>query len=568
MFRSLRWRLIISYISLALFTLIVAGVLAFWAALKYFDKLETDHLKRNGQAIAEQAYPYLSPFTSDQKLIQLVQAASFYGNMQVKILDASGEILVDSGYPEEKDLYAWLVLSPEYQANLPEDFESAEWYISIIGSFPADILDELSNQGWREIMIPQLSKRRLIPLSVLRALPPDTSLNFFQRDNSPWGSILSFGVDQELNDLDPTLSLDDREEYQSSDREKNEIQRSTRIVGVPIGDEQHPIGSVEVSQALDFSSQALSTFQQALIVSAAGAIIIAIVIGWYMGGRISAPVVSLTSTAEQMSSGNLAIRANVSGKDEIGTLASQFNTMAEQLEQSFSQVEAERDSLRRFIADASHEMRTPITALRNFNELLMGSGGSDPEIQKEFLHESRTQIERLAWLTNNLLDLSRLDAGIIELDLQFNPALDLINSVISGFEHSIKEKNIDIYIDQSARSKDIYGDRGRIEIALRNILDNAFKYSPQGGRIDISLKQVNGEIQLSVADKGSGIHPEDLPYIFDRFYRGVDHQQPGSGLGLAIVKSIMEAHGGRVEVESELNAGAIFTLVFPSSNSI
>lgn len=567
MFSSIHWRLITSYISLALFTIIVVGVLALWAAVKYFEKLEIDHLNQNGQAIAEEAYPYLKSSTSDGHLIQLVQAASFFSDMRVKILDNSGEILVDSGAPEEKDQNAWVVIYPEYQNNLPNKFIAGDWYISITGSLPKEILDKLSAYDWQELLVSHIGSDRIIPSELLHALPRGTSLNILQRAYSPWGSVLSFIEQQELNMPDSAPPLNYLDDSAIKNEEINLTQRSSESVSVPIGDEQNPLGYVELSQGLDFSSQALVTFRQALIIAAVGAVIVSIILGWFTGGRISSPIVALTETTAQMSSGSLAIRATVSGKDEIGKLAIQFNDMVEQLEQSFNQLQVERDTLRRFIADASHEMRTPITALRNFNDLLLSHGGNDLEIQREFLKESKTQIERLTWLTNNLLDLSRLDAGIIELNYQSTPVEEIINTAASGFERSMREKNIAIEINNCSSYLDLYGDRERIEIALRNVIDNAIKYSPPDGIIDITVEEEGEFIHISVTDDGPGIHPDDLPYIFDRFYLGVHNSQPGNGLGLAIVKSILEAHGGQVDVRSKPGSGAIIKLIFPSTIS-
>lgn len=563
MFQSVRWRLIFSFISLALLTLIVAGFLAFWAALKYIEKLETNQLKRNGEAIAEQAYPYLESYPSNSNLVQLVQATSYFGEMQVTILDPTGEVLIDSGTLDKKDLYTWLFITPTRPTSRSTGIILEDWFLGITGTFPPEFFDKLSDQNWQDDIYRRPGAEITIPQEILRSLPDGTSFSIIQRSNSAWGTILTFGYVKELEQSESKPSPEMPEIDLGGEQRFDNIQRAFRKVRVPVGDEEHPLGFVELSRASDFGSQALITFRQALMVAAIGAILVAILTGWFTGGKISAPLVALTDKTAQMSAGNLAIRADVSGKDEIAQLATQFNLMAEQLETSFTQLKAERDALRHFIADASHEMRTPITALKNFNELLLDAAGENPEVQAEFLLESKAQIERLAWLTQNLLDLSRLDAGIVELNIQPNNVSDIIDTVKSGYERILIDKNLSVRIIKSEKLLEVYCDRERIEIALSNVLENAIIYSPSGGIIEISAFQVGESVNISVSDKGPGIHQEDLPHIFDRFFRGEHHSQPGSGLGLAITKSIMEAHGGRIDVYTKPGAGAEFTLILP-----
>jgi signal transduction histidine kinase len=263
-----------------------------------------------------------------------------------------------------------------------------------------------------------------------------------------------------------------------------------------------------------------------------------------------------------MEGGNLSVRANLKTGGEIGALGDQFNQMADNLQATIKQLEDERDSLRRFIADASHELRTPITALKNFNTLLQGSAASDPAAQEEFLLESQVQIDRLAWITANLLDLSRLDAGLLELDLDEHDLGEIIESSAAPFEKLAGEKGIDLDIQLPVNPIRITADRPRLEMAIGNLLDNAIKFSPKNGKIKVILESDQDCIIVQVCDTGYGVSPDDLPHIFDRFYRGRVHNAEGSGLGLSIVKSIVEAHGGIVDVASILGEGTTFRLVW------
>jgi signal transduction histidine kinase len=239
--------------------------------------------------------------------------------------------------------------------------------------------------------------------------------------------------------------------------------------------------------------------------------------------------------------------------------------MAGRLEASFAELAAERDSLRRFIADASHELRTPITALRSFNELLQGAAADDAAARAEFLAESQLQLARLEWITQNLLDLSRLEARLVALDVARNDVEDLVRAAVAAFRTLARDKEIALSIQELPSPLEVDCDRARIELALSNLLDNALKFTPAGGEVAVGAERVGDAVRLWVQDTGVGIDAADLPHVFERFYRGKNGREHGSGLGLAIVQSVVQAHGGQVSVESTPGSGSRFAIELPVS---
>lgn len=330
--------------------------------------------------------------------------------------------------------------------------------------------------------------------------------------------------------------------------------RSATSLEHAIGDADYPLGHVEVSAPPNYGSAVLDQVRQALMLGGGGAVLLAGLVGFLISQWLASPLKQLAKTSIEMGAGDLSVRAKVKSRGEIGELANQFNNMAARLESSFQELADERDALRRFITDASHELRTPITALKNFNSLLLDAAKDDPQARLEFLTESQAQIERLAWITGNLLDLSRLDSGLLELDLAEQDLCEVIEGVLAPFVPLAAEKGIALSSSLPEAPCPFNCDRGRLEMAFSNLLENALKFTSQGGEVEIGLTCQEG-IQVWVRDTGVGIQPEDLPHVTERFYRGREQAEAGSGLGLAIVKSIVEAHGGEVGVESTPGEG-------------
>lgn len=534
---SIRWRLVASYALLALVTVSVTGLLAIEIVRRYARQQELNDLQASAQAIAQQAIPLVWPAARPQELARLVQTTAFIGDVQVRLLDPQGQVLADSGATGSTSEIWWI-------DSLPGEVvfsRSGSERISLVLVLPSG-----QGQAW------QPTSGLALPL--LEDMPPGSSLTIVERFNSPWGSRLRFSSRLSSQALKPDGEVPPEPEQG----------RSRTVVRQAIGDPQRPLGYVELSAGRDFAAGALTATRRGLLIAGSGATLLAGFLGLGISHRLTSPLRSLRESARRMAAGDLSARSPLRSRDEIGDLAAQFNDMAGRLEQSFAQLASERDTLKRFIADASHELRTPVTALKNFNTLLQGPAAGDAAARSEFLAESQNQIQRLEWITQNLLDLSRLDAGLVALDLAERDLGEIVLSAAAAFETPAAEKSIRLFKVLPDEPVLLRCDAARLELSLSNLLDNAFKYTPAGGEIEIGTGQVEGAIRLWVRDSGAGIHPDDLPHIFERFYRGRDQTVPGSGLGLSLVESFVRAQGGEVRVESQPGQGACFILEWPA----
>lgn len=541
MFRSIRWRLVASFVGLTLMTVTVVGVVGLSLVRQLTVQREVAYLQANASAIASQAEALLRRGYDVGRLQDLAHTAAFLSDTRVRILDNNRRVLVDTGPRTEVEELVWV--DPVTQAWL-QQAEAA-------GRSPGTVILTLpTNRPWVKLW-PEVER------FLSENLPAGTEYVVVQRVVEAGGSRVEFRTGRVPSQaVQPTPQP-------NTDATAAAAPRSTQVIVEPIGDPAQPLGYVELSGGLDTSRQAVDTARRAFTLAGLGATLLALAVGLLVSRSLAAPLDSLAATASRMSAGDLSARAPVSTQDEIGQVATQFNQMAARLEASFAELEAERDALRRFVADASHELRTPITALRSFIELLQGPAADDAEARAEFLAESAAQINRLEWITQNLLNLSRLDAGLVSLDLAVHDAGEIVAETAAAFKARAAEKGITLSVETPDHPLPLRCDRPRLELALANLLDNALKFTPSGGAVTAGARATPTGVALWVADTGPGVDPEDLPRIFERFYRGRNNGAPGSGLGLSIVHSIVQAHHGRVTVDNRPGEGCTFTVEIP-----
>jgi signal transduction histidine kinase len=329
--------------------------------------------------------------------------------------------------------------------------------------------------------------------------------------------------------------------------------------------------AVALAGGYTFRASTLAQATSLLVVLAIVALGLAVIVAAVLARRFTTPIRQLTDAARALSEGDLSRRVELApagpGSSEIAELAGQFNTMADRLEQTVAIIRRDRDRSRDFLADVSHELRTPIAALRTFVELLQERAGDDPEARREFLDASAVQVGRLDWLAQNLLELSKLDSGLVLLDLRPEDLRAAVESAVEQAEPSAERRGVSLLADMPAVPVRVRHDPQRIGQVVANLIGNAVKFTPPGGRVTVGLRATPVGAELLVADTGVGIDATELPHIFERFYRGSGENEArssGSGLGLAIVKSIVDMHGGRIEVDTRVGEGTTFRVILPA----
>jgi signal transduction histidine kinase len=328
---------------------------------------------------------------------------------------------------------------------------------------------------------------------------------------------------------------------------------------------------IRLSNPYTFRQSAIGNVTTILAAVGIVALGIAVIVAAAMALRVTTPLRRLTEASRALAEGELGRRiprADVrAGSSELAALATQFNAMADRLEESVAIIRRDRDRSRDFLADVSHELRTPIAALLTFNELLTERAGSDPKARAEFLDNSRVQLERLDWLAQNLLELSKLDSGLVLLDLRPDDLRAAVESAVEQAGPAAKRRGVQFELSLPSAPLRVRHDPQRIGQVVTNLVGNAIKFSDPGGRVAIAAGPNEDGAWIEVSDTGVGIEPAEMNRIFDRFYRGSlanEARGSGSGLGLAIVRSIVDMHHGHVSVTSQLGRGATFRVELPA----
>lgn len=586
---SIRGRLVLSFILIALVAIGIVGGFS-GALLKHFvERRESAYLQSNASTIAQRARALMVPVARPLSLGDLVRTSAFVTDSRIRILDRERRVLVDSG---------------------PRDGSDNGWLRMVATISVGDRL--VRHRVWIPVSSDptrNAALRRSLP--VLQRFG-DAQAVVVRRRSGLWGSAIEF------QDYDGPLQT---AAAPSTAGVADDTMRNTHVE--PIGDPANPVGYVEIARRAELSGEAIDTIIGPFVIAALAATVLAALLGLVFGRRLTAPIAGLTASAARMGSGDLAARAPFVGSGEIGELGRQFNAMAAKLESTVRDLRQERDVLRRFVADASHELRTPVTALKTFNELLLdgaqldaaaaaerptpsasepepaapaaggsvppwrrpvaaalaagfrkggrrGSRGVDAQTRIEFLHDSRRQIERMEWIVENLLNLSRLESGGTSSSQSLRVTLgDLVRGAERRAARAAAAARVHLAVEVPAGADACELDSAGLEIAFDNVLQNAIRYGGAGGQVRISAAAGAGEAQVTVRDRGPGIAADDLPHVFNRFYRGKQAGAArGSGLGLAIARAVVLANGGAISAANNVDGpGATITFRLPLCES-
>jgi signal transduction histidine kinase len=321
--------------------------------------------------------------------------------------------------------------------------------------------------------------------------------------------------------------------------------------------------NVWVTARLMFASPHDLLLATILLVFAGG---IAMSIGYFLSASVTDSIAPLTGAAEAIAEGELGVRVPVVGSNEIAQLARSFNEMAAKLEEAAAKQE-ELELLRReLLAWVGHDLRTPLASIQAIVEALADGVVTDPETVRRYLLTAQRDIRSLSGLIDDLFQLAQIDAGGLPLNRQRNSISDLISDTLESFSALAAQNNITLVGAAQSGVDPIFIDAQQISRVLANLVRNAIRHTPQGGKVHVSASRTATGVLVEVIDTGEGISAENLPHIFEQFYRGEKSRNRatgGSGLGLAIAKGIVEAHGGEIGVESVPGVGSRFFFTLP-----
>lgn len=285
-----------------------------------------------------------------------------------------------------------------------------------------------------------------------------------------------------------------------------------------------------------------------------------------LSGGLSGRIEAIEAGARRLAGGELGTRVEVSGRDELAELAREFNRMADALEAAERQRQAVESSRRDLFAAISHDLRTPLASIRLRVEALLDGVVTDEETRTRYLEGASTEVDRLSALIDDLFELTTLDSGELRLRLEMLPVQDVIAEAVDIFRPQVEKAGIHLTFAPGDGATTVLADPNRLSRVIYNLLQNAIRHTPNDGTIILQTTRVADRIEIEVQDTGEGIEPEDLPHVFDRFYRGEksrSREHGGSGLGLAIARAIVEAHGGNIRVQSQRGEGTTFTFALP-----
>jgi signal transduction histidine kinase len=318
--------------------------------------------------------------------------------------------------------------------------------------------------------------------------------------------------------------------------------------------------------SIDASQDAYSRSRWVVVAFAVGAIGLALILGYAISWSVIGPVLHMDSRLKEITSGHFSGSVDIPNRDELGALAGNLNQMSEELGRLYREIEAASQHKSEFLANMSHELRTPLNAIIGFSEVLTDRMfGELNEKQEEYLKDIHASGTHLLSLINDILDLSKIEAGRMELELtEFDLPTAIENALMLVRERAAR-RSIALHTDIDERLGQIQADERKVRQVVLNLLSNAIKFTPEGGRIEVAAVSKDGSVEVSVNDTGIGIAPEDQEKVFEEFRQvGTAAKKiEGTGLGLTLCRKFVELHGGKIWVKSQEGVGSKFTFTIP-----
>ena len=576
--KSIRWRLPLSYALMALLTALALGTILLLILQSYYQQREIRYLQNYAQALTGEIRFLLATEESQAALQAYFSGLALFSDVRVQLLDSQGQIMADTGpahtVGDARTLSIEMDVENEF-GFIQEGIETIESQQFVTASHQAQLTAPENISASQRIMIIEgyadpdtqtyaqtseiIRDLNLSDVNIISGQGVTTVKRFVIETDSL--SDFSASELSEMQAYTPRLPLEASSLWLAPFASETETfggGRSKQRVEIDlITLNGETLGRLHIFDGPAYGEQILQSVALGWGISSFIALILAAIVGWFISRRMSNPLLDLSHITTQMAQGNLSIRANIAHEDEFGSLANSFNDMAQQVETTVT-------TLRRFAADAAHELYTPLTALKT--NLEMVSTEENPQQQQTFIQQAQAQLQRLETLSSGLFDLAKFENQHSQNQYQSFCLNDLVSEICEVYASQAEQKQLSFDLALPSEKINIQGDRAQLVRALANILDNALKFTPSDGQIKVALKADDKNAKLSIQDTGIGIPADDLAHLFNRFHRGRNTAAySGNGLGLAIVKAIIQNHNGHIEI-NPLAVGTMMHIDLPLEN--
>ena len=354
--------------------------------------------------------------------------------------------------------------------------------------------------------------------------------------------------------------------FGQSTRFSDTLNQDMKYVAVRVDRGGRVLGIVRFALPLSRVQPEIRSIYRIVLFGAVAAVIIALIVAYFVSRNITLPIRQMQETAQQIAKGDFGRRVRIKSKDELGELAKSLNTMADELQQKMENLRRMDRMRTDFVANVSHELKTPLTLIRGYIETLEDRAMDDRKTAAKFISIIKEHADRLGNIVNDLLSLSELELSDDSVHKTEFDLKELIDEISLGFGRVLAEKKQTLTVSSQEGDLRIRADYDKIEQVFVNLIDNAIKYTKESGCIELSLVEQDRAVCINVQDNGIGIPKEHRDRVFERFYR-VDKARSrdlgGTGLGLSIAKHIVLAHNGKITIESELNKGTEISVTLP-----